>query len=93
MAEEMDELERIYVIPIRQRVVEVPRNRRASTGMKVIKKFISRHMKASEDKIWIDMNVNQLLWANGMQHPPKSIKVKAVKFEEDDLVEVTLPED
>ena len=93
MAEETDELERIYVIPIKQKITDVSRNKKSSAAMKLIKRFISRHMKTSMDKVWIDMNVNQAIWTNGIQNPPRSIKVRAVKFEEDDLVEVTLPED
>ena len=51
-----------------------------------------KFMKAEEDKIWIDHRLNEAIWANGIQHPPMHITVKAVKFE-DGLVEVSLPED
>lgn len=93
MAEEMDDLERIYVIPIKKNVLHVPKNRRTKTAMRFIKSYISRHMKTTSDMVWIDMAVNRAVWARGIRHPPNSIKVKAVKFEEDNLVEVTLPEE
>jgi len=69
-----------------------PRSRKAKKAISEIRKHVMRHMKAEEDKIWIDHRLNEAIWANGIQHPPMHITVKAVKFE-DGLVEVSLPED
>ena len=92
MAEE-SEIERIYTIPIRRYVVNLPRKRRTPAAVKVIKRYVSRHMKADESNVWIDPPVNEMIWARGIEHPPRSIKVRAVKFEDDNLVEVSLPEE
>ena len=48
-------------------------------------------MKVSEDDVWIDKGLNEAIWARGITNPPIHITVKAVKFE-DDLVEVSLPD-
>jgi large subunit ribosomal protein L31e len=50
-------------------------------------------MDAEVDKVWLDRSVNEKIWARGIQKPPRRIRVKAVKFPEDDLVEVSLPEE
>lgn len=88
MAEQ--QLERIYVIPLR--VVKVsPRTKRANRAATEVRNFIARHMKTDLEKVWIDTPVNEALWSRGIQKPPRRIRVKAVKFE-DGVVEVSLPE-
>ncbi len=90
MAEE-EELERIFTIPLRA-TKEVPAPKRANHAVTSIKKYIAKHMKGELSNVWIDEPVNRRLWARGKKSPPSTIRVKAVKFE-DDLIEVTLPED
>lgn len=85
-----DEIERIMVIPLRA-TKQAPRTRRAKRAVKEVKEVIMRHMRVSEESIWIDAGVNELIWANGIRNPPSKITVKAVKFE-DGLVEVSLAE-
>lgn len=87
----MADLERIYVVPLR-RAKHTPATRRTKRAVKELKVFIARHMKADEEKVWIDGPVNEVLWSRGIQKPPTRIRVKAVKFEDDGVVEVSLPE-
>ena len=92
---EEDIIERIYTVPIRKMVKNYPRTKRAPMAVKHLEIFVRRHMKArdKEYKIWIDTPVNEILWSRGIQKPPKDIRVRVVKFEEDKLVEVSLPEE
>ncbi|MBE6525426.1 MAG: 50S ribosomal protein L31e [Candidatus Methanomethylophilaceae archaeon] len=85
-----EEIERIITIPLRATKM-APRSRRAKRAVKEVREFIMRHMKADEDKVWLDTALNEKLWARGIQNPPSRITVKAVKFD-DGLVEVTLAE-
>ena len=87
-----DPMERIYQIPLRK-VYDKPRTKRAPCAIRFIRKFIARHMGAEVEKVWLDRSVNEKIWARGIQKPPRRIRVKAVKFPEDDLVEVSLPEE
>jgi large subunit ribosomal protein L31e len=82
------ELERIYTIPLRK-TKDLVRSRRADLAVRDVKRFLTRHMK-SED-IWLDQEVNQLLWARGKFTIPSRIRVRATRFS-DGVVEVTLPE-
>ena len=86
----MDETERIITIPLRATKM-APRTKRAKRAIKEIRENIMRHMKADEDKVWIDTALNEKIWERGIQNPPSRISVKAVKFD-DGLVEVSLPE-
>jgi len=87
-----DPMERIYQIPLRE-VYERPRTKRAPLAIRAIRKFIARHMSTDIEKVWIDRSINEAIWARGIQKPPRRIRVKAVKFPEDELVEVSLPEE
>ncbi len=87
----MAEEERILTVPLRI-AMTVPRTQRAKRAVKAIKEHVMRHMKAKTEDVWIDPKINEALWSRGMQKPPKKIRVRAIKFE-DELVEVSLPEE
>ncbi len=87
----MAEKEMIYNIPLRD-VKNVPRSRRANYAIRIVRKFISRHMKVPEENVWIDNRVNEEIWKRGIEKPPSRITVKAIKFEEEETVEVLIPE-
>jgi len=82
--------ERLYTIPLRM-AHRVPRTKRAERAVQEVRAYVSRHMKAELDKVWLDGPVNEALWARSIQKPPPRIRVKAVKFE-DGVIEVSLPE-
>lgn len=83
--------EKIMNITLRKTKM-APRTKRAKRAIKEIRANVVRHMKTTEDNVWIDHRLNEAIWARGIQNPPLHIKVKAVKFE-DGLVEVSLPQD
>ena len=85
-----DEIERVITVPLKATKM-APRSRRAKRAVKEVREFIARHMKAEEDKVWIDTKLNEKLWERGIQKPPSRITVKATKFD-DGTVEVTLSE-
>ncbi|MEM3851710.1 MAG: 50S ribosomal protein L31e [Methanomassiliicoccales archaeon] len=71
---------------------DVPTTRRARTAVRMLKEYISRHMKAQTEDVWIDTHVSEYIWSRGAAKPPTKITVRATKFE-DGLVEVTFPEE
>ena len=82
------ELERVYTIPLRK-TKDLVRSRRAQLAVRDVKRYLERHMKS--EHIWLDNEVNELLWANGKFRIPSRIRVRATRFS-DGVVEVTLPE-
>lgn len=75
-----EELERVYTVPLRGVYqgthVHV---RRAVRSMKLLKAFISRHMKAAVESVKISAGLNDAIWARGMQKPPRKVKIIAKK--------------
>lgn len=72
-------LERQYIIPLRKEWLKVPRYKRAKKGIRAIKEFMARHMKAEMDDVKLGRWLNEAVWARGIKNPPHKIKVKAVK--------------
>ncbi len=68
-------------------VFEAPPYRRAKVAIRVIKEFTTRHMKATDVKIKED--VNKLIWARGIKHPPRRIRLE-MERDEDGIVSVGL---
>jgi len=72
-------LERIYTINL-SKIYSIGRHReRARKAIKFIKAFTVRHMKTSEEDIILGQDLNEHVWMNGIQNPPRKIKVKMVK--------------
>ena len=84
-----EEVERIYVIPLRKQGFKS--SRAAPSDVKRVKSYLTRHMKVEENDIWIDDSLNNALWSKGKFSIPSKIRVKAVKFD-DGVVEAYLPE-
>jgi len=84
-----EEIERIYVIPLKKKTYRS--SVAAPYAVKTVKTFLTRHMKVEDDKVWIDDSLNNALWKRGKFHMPTKIRVKAVKFD-DGVVEAYLPE-
>ena len=74
----MAENERIYTIPLGGSY-DKTRVRRARTAVKMVRAFLCRHMKAEESTVRISEKANELLFARGMQKPPRKLKVRVVR--------------
>lgn len=88
MSESEPVLERIYTVPL-GRAWLVPRYRRAEKAITLLRKFVQRHMKP--EIIVIDTTVNEEIWKRGITSPPRKIRVRLSKDDED-VVTVTLAE-
>jgi large subunit ribosomal protein L31e len=82
----MANLERIYTIPLAE-AYEAVRNKRGKRAIKIIREFALRHMKADETRI--SEGVNSAILRDSIQKPPRRIKVRIVKGE-DNLARVWL---
>lgn len=71
--------ERIYTIPLR-RAWLVSRRKRAPKAIRILRRFMVRHMKA--ESVVITNEINEALWSRSIQKPPRRIRVKAAKDKE-----------
>ncbi len=69
---------RVYVVPL-SRVFWGRRRNRADRAVRLLRRFVQRHLKV--DKVIILNEVNEIIWRRGREKPPRRIKV-LVKLEE-----------
>lgn len=74
-------LERIYTVPLGE-AYETVRNKRAPRAVKILRAFITRHMKADGERIVLSENLNKFIWIRSIQKPPRRIKVRLIKEDE-----------
>jgi large subunit ribosomal protein L31e len=103
-AEEEEEIveERFYTIPL-SRAWIMPANKRAPRAIRILKSFVTKHMKLGVRKevegeeeeepgrLIIDNEVNLRIWNRGIEKPPRNIRVRAAK-DKDGNVTVYLAE-
>ncbi|GAH48539.1 unnamed protein product [marine sediment metagenome] len=68
--------ERIYVIPL-AKARRGPRNKWAKKGVRYLREFMQQHFKP--ESLIISQEVNEAIWARGIQKPPRKIKIRATK--------------
>jgi large subunit ribosomal protein L31e len=71
-----ESLERIYTINL-GKVLLSPNNQRAKRAINMIREFATKHMKSENVKI--EEEISHLVWARGIRHPPRKIRVKITK--------------
>jgi len=84
-----DTLARIYTINFSKAWL-TPKHKRTDRVVNMIKEFDIKHMKSSQIKI--DQDLNRYIWERGKTNPPRKVRVRIVK-DEDDQVIVSLYED
>ena len=82
------------VVPLRG-AWNITRYKRAPRAMTIIRNEVIRHLKVQEEEvIYIDPTVNEHIWANGIENPPRKVRLQITRFEEDDIpIEVKLVEE
>ena len=84
-----DTLARVYTINFSKAWL-TPKHKRTDRVVNMIKEFAIKHMKSSQIKI--DQDLNRYIWERGKTNPPRKVRVRIVK-DEDDQVIVSLYED
>ena len=85
--------ERIYTVPLGKAWI-MPTNKRTPRAVRMLRIFIVKHMKLEAkkegeteeeeepSKLVINNEVNERMWARGIEKPPRKIRVRAAKDKE-----------
>lgn len=84
-----ENITRVYTINLGRAWI-TPKYRRTDRVINMIREFAEKHMKSGEVKL--DQDLNRQIWARGKTNPPRKVRVKMVK-DEDDVVTVSLYEE
>lgn len=72
----MEKLERIYTVPLGD-AYDAVRNKRAPRAVKILRQFLTKHMKA--DEVLLSEALNRFIWERSIQKPPRRVKVRVIK--------------
>src|ERR671932_2306529 len=89
MSKTEDSLSRVYTINLGKAWL-TPRYRRTDRVINMVREFAVKNMKSDEVKI--DQDLSRHIWSRGKTNPPRRVRVKMVKDEED-IVTVSLYEE
>jgi large subunit ribosomal protein L31e len=74
---------RVYTINLGRAWI-TPSYKRTDRVINMIREFAIKHMKTEDVKL--DQDLNRHVWSNGKTNPPRKVRVKMVKDENDTLV-------
>jgi len=68
-----EDIERVFVVPLGKVKDLAPRTKRSPRAIREVRKFVARHMKTDEEKVWLDTSVNEAVWAlhDGVAEPDR----------------------
>ena len=89
MSKTEESLSRVYTINLGKAWL-TPRYRRTDRVVNMVREFAIKNMKSDEVKI--DQDLGRHIWARGKTNPPRKVRVKMIK-DEDDIVTVSLYEE
>ena len=78
-----DNSTRIYTVNL-AKAWDTPKYRRTDRVINIIKEFTQRHMQTN--KIKIDQDLNRDIWSRGKRNPPRKIRLRMIKEDDDTVV-------
>ena len=89
MSKDEESVTRVYTINL-GRAWLTPAHKRTDRVVNMVRAFAEKHMKTDEVKL--DQDLNRQIWTRGKTNPPRKLRVKMVK-DEDEVVTVSLYEE
>lgn len=80
MSAEFDE--RVLTVPLRD-VQKVSSTERADTAMTLIRSHLAQHFKVDEEDVRLDPSINEAVWERGRSKPPRKVRIRAARFDEE----------
>ena len=78
-----ENIERIYTVNL-AKAWDTPKYRRTDRVINIIKEFTQRHMQTN--KVKIDQDLNRHIWSRGKTNPPRKIRLRMIKEDDDTVV-------
>ena len=78
-----DNSSRIYTVNL-AKAWDTPKYRRTDRVINIIKEFTQRHMQTN--KVKIDQDLNRHIWSRGKKNPPRKIRLRMIKEDDDTVV-------
>ena len=74
--------ERVVTVPLRE-ANNAPKQERAGKAMTVVREHLAKHFDVEESDVRLDPSLNESVWSKGRQSPPRKVRVRAARFDEE----------
>jgi large subunit ribosomal protein L31e len=74
--------ERVVTVPLRG-VSSAAKQKRANRAMKIVRGHLAKQFAVDEDAVRLDPSINEAIWSRGQKKPPRKLRVRAARFDED----------
>jgi len=74
--------ERVVTVPLRE-VNAQASHKRAGRAVKIVREHLAKHFKVELEEVRLDSSINEAIWARGQRNPPRKLRVRAARFEEE----------
>ncbi|GAB3032900.1 50S ribosomal protein L31e [Natronobiforma cellulositropha] len=74
--------ERVVTVPLRD-VKIGPNHAAANAAMKIVRAHLAKQFAVDEDAVRLDPSINEAIWSNGRSNPPRKLRVRAARFDDD----------
>ena len=74
--------ERVVTVPLRD-AKAAPKHERADKAMSLVREHLAQHFSVEEDVVRLDPSINEAIWADGRSNPPRKLRVRAARFDEE----------
>jgi large subunit ribosomal protein L31e len=74
--------ERVVTVPLRD-VTAAPNQEQADRAMSIIREHLAKQFSVSGDAVRLDPSINEAVWERGRSNPPRKLRVRAARFDED----------
>lgn len=74
--------ERVVTVPLRD-VNAQAKHERADRAVKIVRAHLAKHFTVEPGEVRLDASINEAIWARGRSKPPRKLRVRAARFEEE----------
>lgn len=73
--------ERVFTLNLK-RVWDSSGRVRAPKSVRLVRELAARHLKTNPGSVKISDELNRFIWSRGLKHPPRRVRVKAERVDE-----------
>ena len=74
--------ERVVTVPLRG-ANDRASHERADHAVKIVRQHLAKQFRVELEEVRLDASINEAIWARGRSNPPRKLRVRAARFEEE----------
>ncbi|MFB6173059.1 MAG: 50S ribosomal protein L31e [Halobacteriales archaeon] len=74
--------ERVVTVPLGD-AHAAPSGERADEAMRIVRDHLAKHFAVGAEEVRLDPSINEAVWERGRSKPPRKLRIRAARFEEE----------